>query len=390
MRIQIVTYRSQCLRNSRRERFRMLTFNLGKPDRTALRRGIASQSISSHDLSVMSSTDLANEQTQHEIQVAEKESLEHSILKKMTAPRAKITHKGLESIEDVNGTIQRESRDEAEELMERERRERERMARLKAALQIQNVTAEAGPASAGGMPYSPTTTMHRPANSPAAMLQQHHVDHPSLHSPLMSRPPARPLFIPSSTDLLSSVDEGLNLTDLINIDEDTPPRDVPTGAEMSPISADNMPVLSESVVSVTSPTPELSTPSGPSPFAPSSAQLPGPESAKPAFAFDLNALWTDPNNGEAVEIKKEEDVAQQSPMQEMEEPVTMEVDDIRDDMHIAEADDNDFDALLLNDEQMKETEVVAHQPPTPVIREPILSDLPQVWEGVVGCLKLIY
>jgi len=46
------------------------------------------------EMSTMSSTDLANEETKQSIKIAEKEALEHSILTPTTVPRAKITHKG--------------------------------------------------------------------------------------------------------------------------------------------------------------------------------------------------------------------------------------------------------------------------------------------------------
>jgi len=80
----------------------------------------------------MSSTDLADEETKQNIKIAEKESLEQTILQKPIVPRAKITHKGLQDIEDVNGDLalareterQREREQEEEERRERERRER--------------------------------------------------------------------------------------------------------------------------------------------------------------------------------------------------------------------------------------------------------------------------
>ena len=69
----------------------------------------------------MSSTDLADEKTKQEIEIFEKEALEHSTLTTITAPRAKITHKGFEDIEDVTGMGQRnqDALREEEERMER-------------------------------------------------------------------------------------------------------------------------------------------------------------------------------------------------------------------------------------------------------------------------------
>ncbi|KAG8877588.1 hypothetical protein FRB98_006623 [Tulasnella sp. 332] len=89
-----------------KERFRMLTFNLEKEDRTELRHKIASGAITPSELSRMSSADLANEQLQQQIESAHLASLRHSILEaKTAAPRAKITHKGEEMIEDMQGYL---------------------------------------------------------------------------------------------------------------------------------------------------------------------------------------------------------------------------------------------------------------------------------------------
>src|SRR5438552_7425515 len=110
----------------------MLHFNLSKPDRAVLHKRIASLNITPKEISLMSSTDLADEETQQSIKIAEKESLEHSILQKTKVPLAKITHKGLQEIEDLNGgaRIEREIEREQEE---EERRGRERVARQRAA-----------------------------------------------------------------------------------------------------------------------------------------------------------------------------------------------------------------------------------------------------------------
>ncbi|KAG9032082.1 hypothetical protein FRB95_001943 [Tulasnella sp. JGI-2019a] len=89
-----------------KERYRMLTFNLEKEDRTELRHKIASGAITPSELSKMSSADLANEQLQQQIESAHLASLRHSILEaKTAAPRAKMTHKGEEMIEDMQGYL---------------------------------------------------------------------------------------------------------------------------------------------------------------------------------------------------------------------------------------------------------------------------------------------
>jgi hypothetical protein len=99
----------------------MLTFNLSQPDRHHLRRSIGTYSLPAIDLSKMSSVDLANEQTKQQIEAANRESLEHSILtQRPILARAKITHKGEEIIEDLEGD------DIGGRLREDEQRERER------------------------------------------------------------------------------------------------------------------------------------------------------------------------------------------------------------------------------------------------------------------------
>ena len=87
----------------------MLTFNLSKADRVVLHVRIASSRITAKELSTMSSTDLASEEEKQSIRKLEEAALAHSILKKSTVPRAKLTHKGLQDIEDVTGAAQREA-----------------------------------------------------------------------------------------------------------------------------------------------------------------------------------------------------------------------------------------------------------------------------------------
>ena len=111
----------------------MLTFNLEKEDRVILRKSIAEAEISPDELSQMSSTDLANEQTKQEIESAREQSMKHSILEVRLAPRAKITHKGEEMIdlENVGGenrarAIEFDREEEDREARAQRARERER------------------------------------------------------------------------------------------------------------------------------------------------------------------------------------------------------------------------------------------------------------------------
>ncbi|KAG8949867.1 hypothetical protein FRC04_008170 [Tulasnella sp. 424] len=87
-----------------KERFRMLTFNLEKSDRTELRSRIATGRISPAELSHMTSADLANEQLQAEMESMREAAMRGSILEaRRMAPRVKMTHKGEELIEDQSG-----------------------------------------------------------------------------------------------------------------------------------------------------------------------------------------------------------------------------------------------------------------------------------------------
>ncbi|KAG8817744.1 hypothetical protein FRC18_000370 [Serendipita sp. 400] len=103
-----------------KERFRMLTYNLGQSDRVSLRKGIGTGSITASALAEMSSVELANEQTRQEMEKVVQEALHQSILKVQTSlPRAKMTHKGEELIE-TNASDDINTREEEEQ--ERRRR----------------------------------------------------------------------------------------------------------------------------------------------------------------------------------------------------------------------------------------------------------------------------
>ena len=129
----------------------MLTFNLSKADRVVLHVRIASSCITAKELSTMSSTDLASEEEKQSIRKLEEAALAHSILKKSTVPRAKLTHKGLQDIEDVTGAAQREAERERED-EEEERIERERLARLRLQAQRAQPHGSAPPESPGAPP----------------------------------------------------------------------------------------------------------------------------------------------------------------------------------------------------------------------------------------------
>jgi len=214
---------------SNRDRFRTLQFNLSKTDRIAIHQRIVMCTITPQEISRMSSTDLADEETKQNIKIAEKESLEQTILQKPIVPRAKITHKGLQDIEDVNGDLARARETEGQrerEQEEEERRERERKERLRAVEKQQQKqrTLSAPPESPMVSSHSPITvdqqTWGAPPPVPAHVLQQHDIVGPTddiLGSSI------RPLFAHTMSDVVMATvpEPELNLADLINIDEDS-------------------------------------------------------------------------------------------------------------------------------------------------------------------------
>ncbi|EPQ56312.1 hypothetical protein GLOTRDRAFT_120866 [Gloeophyllum trabeum ATCC 11539] len=338
-----------------KERFRMLTFNLSKPDRVTLHKNIASSRITPKDLSLMSSTDLANEELKQSIKIAEQEALEHSILQKTSAPRAKITHKGLQDIEDVHGetTSQRIERERAREQLEEEKRERERLARLKAA-QRGSVPPESPvtpqSASWGGPPPVPQHAMH---------------GEPSTHFGSM-RPPANPLFIPTPSEMNTPVVNELNLADLINLDEETssPTNEPPP----TPFEADLSLVSSETKVDG-QPEHEASPvqPTGISPFA-AGVSRPDPTART---SFDLNSFWS---SGD----QEKPHTPPRTPT-----PPPAAQDDQRDiNMEAAEgqgAEDEDFDMFLERDDEASKGESNNFQPNIlPIEKQP------QVFTGAVS------
>jgi len=189
--------------------------------------------ITPQEISRMSSTDLADEETKQNIKIAEKESLEQTILQKPNVPRAKITHKGLQDIEDVNGDLARARENEGQrerEQEEEERRERERRERLRAVEKQQQKqrTLSAPPESPLVPSHSPITmdqqTWGAPPPVPVHALQQHQQQHDTVGpTDDILGSSIRPLFAHTMSDVVMATvpEPELNLADLINIDEDS-------------------------------------------------------------------------------------------------------------------------------------------------------------------------
>ncbi len=346
----------------------MLSFNLSKTDRVVLHKRIATSHITPRELATMSSTDLANEETKQNILQAEQEALAHSILKKTLMPRAKITHKGLQDIEDVNGEAVREEREHEQE--EEERIERERQERLK--LQAQRARA-----ASGSVPPESPVTPHPPSwgAPPPVPLHAHTSD------TAMARPPLNPLFTPSSSDFATPapMEQELNLADLINIDEE-PGQEV----SISLVQHTLPPVTQNSPIVADAPTdkPETSASLSPPPLTPSTGLSPFASRASfseaaPGQSFDLNAVWS-----------AKEDMASMAPPGEAEhqdEPMHVDSpDEMKEQSHDEdvigeETEDHDFDMFLGGGEEEH-----SQQPPSPQeVPPPSFENLPQVWNGKV-------
>ncbi|PCH44335.1 hypothetical protein WOLCODRAFT_133175 [Wolfiporia cocos MD-104 SS10] len=357
-----------------KERFRMLTFNLSKSDRVVLHKRIASLHITAKELSTMSSTDLADEETKHAIRQAEQEALAHSILKKQTLPRAKITHKGIENIEDVSGAVQRDLERAREEEEEENWIERERMARLK--LQAERARSASSIGQGSVPPESPVVPQTPTWGAPPSMPMHQMQAESAMTS--MGRPPANPLFVPSASDYAPTVENELNLADLINIDEDlsaditspVPPTPTPFGNE-SPLSINtNVKSPEQSQPSETSPPPPST---GISPFA---ARDSKPDIALRA-SFDLNSLWT-PKEPESATEQSPDVHMSDSAVEDKQRESTVDMDILG-----PEADDQDFDMFLGKDEDEK---IVKASPEdnSPEAQRAAFEALPRVWTGTLS------
>ncbi|KAF5383828.1 hypothetical protein D9615_003631 [Tricholomella constricta] len=351
-----------------KDRFRMLQFNLSKFDRVVIHQRIASAEITPKEISLMSSTDLANEETKQSIKIAEKEALEYSILTPTAIPRAKITHKGLEDIEDVHGevtTLQDEERSRKEE---EERRERERMARLRAQARQRTASLSVPPESPvvsqqpwGGPPPIPIHAMMSGevvASSPPST----NASEPSPITPTT----AQPIPDPSEPEL--------NLADFINIDAEVPTAGGATSKPTSSSPPYRETVLPEGSTSLAS-LPAVQPSDNPPPISPTGISPFAPKSDQPrSTSFDLNALWNAP--------KKASPVTPPSPPPAPELPATasppqvaIDDKDVIMDIEGAGADDQDFDMFL----EEKESSATS-----PEAQQAALDALPQVWTGKIN------
>ncbi|KAJ7155369.1 hypothetical protein C8R43DRAFT_1065913 [Mycena crocata] len=308
-----------------------------------LHKRIASADITPKEISLMSSTDLANEQTKQSIKIAEKEALEHSILEKTVVPRAKLTHKGLEDIEDLdNGVSNLRDRDMERQREEEEKRERERAARLRA--QRQRTTSVSVP------PESPITPASSSWGGPPPV---------PIHALTPTEETGGPFG--SHASEMSLPEPEMNLADLINIDDELAVHETSSASPSSP-PAPGLGVVS-SPPALAAPSPTL--PTGISPFASK------PEAIRTS-SFDLNSLWAAP--------KKEDSpspvVASPPPQPQSPIPIEEPQDKKDEPMDLDDTDDMDFDMFL------EEKDNSAG--PSPEALQAAFNALSQVWSGKIN------
>ncbi|EDR14564.1 uncharacterized protein LACBIDRAFT_305279 [Laccaria bicolor S238N-H82] len=355
-----------------KDRFRMLQFNLSKPDRVIIHQRITSANISPKEISLMSSTDLADEETKQSIKIAEKEALAYSILQKATAPRAKITHKGLQDIEDINGqtTTTRELDRQVERDLEgEERRERERTARLK--VQRQRTDSVSVPPESPTVSQTPSESWGAPPPIPPHAVSTNAGE---MASPI-SRPPVNPLFIHTASELaLPAPEPELNLADLINIDDEPTEQEslLPSSSSSLPSMVVDEPMSTEPVA-LEPPSPSLPLPTGISPFAARAEK-------SRAMSFDLNALWNAPKSEDASKTAtpRSPPLTTTPPLSITngdQKDIPMELESEADD----EAKDQDFD-MFLEDREVEKIEPVNAAD----VLQAAFDALPHVWTGQIS------
>jgi hypothetical protein len=309
----------------------MITFNLGQDDRVAIHMRIASGELGGREVAVADSAALANAATQASIAAAAAESLAQTILRTTAAPRAKITHKGLQDIE------------------------------------LDDVPPESPvvpntPGGWGGPPPLPGHALQ--AGDGMAVVE----------SPTsMTRPP---LYTPMGSDLEAPVAPNLNLSDFINFGDDDP-APAPTGSAPSTPAHERpaMPMsMPSDVFQHDMPTP--STPQRATSFDLSSAStLPPTEPSPTAATFDINALWSQSGGSVAPDLGA--DMPEGDPAMDIDLGMGMGDDG---------ANEPDFDMFLRDDDAADApAPATATAPPAPPPAEELpFEHRPEVWAGTLS------
>jgi len=296
----------------------------------------------------MSNIDLASEHLKQQIEAANRESLEHSILTERPMsglPRAKMTHKGEEVIEDMDlrdEDFGRRIREEEEREWEREKmvKERGRERRMSMGMGMQGpqeILAQAA-RRAGGEEQA------RPSASP--IVEKH----------------------AAAATMTTPTDSGMKIDELINIDIDIPEENAEGKNEQPPMEgitdtniATPMPPILTSLTTSTSP-------------------LTSPTTQTPTSAFNLNSLWSaSPTAVDAPTFPQGASASPTIPVTTTDptrEPPSIDID-----LGTA-AHDEDFD-MFLDDHQAEGVDTSTPLLSGPEAEKAMFDSLPVVWSGSV-------
>lgn len=328
----------------------MLTFNLSQPDRHHLRRNIGTNSLLALQLSKMSSVDLANEQTKQQIEAANRESLEHSILtQRPAAARAKITHKGEEIIEDLVGDdIGRRIHDEEQRDTERER-EREKGARERTKM----------------LPPPPPTPKEPFFKGPQDILAQQHSAASQKAAQIQAQAQHTTSVTTSSLQDAVTAEPSFKFDDLIAIDlpDDSPPQESTSLGSETKAPTPSAPLIhvkSDGFVASTEDSAESST-------------------VARSGSFDLNHVWSGAPSEHPFQGSSGSPILS-ARTDETRDPPSIDID-----LGTA-ADDEDFDIFL---DQPEATPSVPSRN-GPEAEKAVFEALPIVWSGNVRDSFVVY
>lgn len=342
----------------------MLQFNLSKNDRVVIHQRIASSLITPKEISLMSSTDLANEETKQSIKIAEQEALEYSILTPTAIPRAKITHKGLEDIEDVHGEVTSVQDQERSRLEEEERRERERTARLR--VQKRQRTASTSESVPPESPVVHQDNSRWGAPPPVPLHAMSPSEEPPSPSLTILEQEGPPMNLPFGNTLdITMYEPEIDLADFLNMDDEAPTAEGTANSTQTPQLLDQ-PIVVDAPSPRTAATTTSTSPVVPTGISPFAAKPETPTSG----SFNLNTLWSASTKQDIHTVTPPSTVAEQEPQATAvnEEPKDMVLGS-----DTSEADDQDFDMFLDEKDQTTSAETL----------QAAFDALPQVWTGKV-------
>lgn len=313
----------------------------------------------------MSSTDLANEETKQSIKIAEQVALEYSILTPTAIPRAKITHKGLEDIEDVHGEVTSVQDQERSRLEEEERRERERTARLRVQKRQRTASTSESVPPESPVGHQDNSRWGAPPPVPLhAMSPSEEPPSPSLTTLEQEGPPTNFPFGNTPLDITMYEPE-IDLADFLNMDDEAPTAEGTASSTQTPQPLDQ-PIVVDAPSPRTAATTTSASPVVPTGISPFAAKPETPTSG----SFNLNTLWSAPPKQDIHTPTPPSTVVEQ---EHQATAVNEEPKDMVLGSDTSEADDQDFDMFLDEKDQTTSAETL----------QAAFDALPQVWIGKV-------